>query len=58
MEQVVTIKEAKKEYEIIPSFNNDGETIENVIESAFLKYLKYNDYKWYKNLFFQHWVFL
>ena len=45
MEQVVTIKEAKKEYEIIPSFNNDAETIENVIESAFLKYLKYNDYK-------------
>lgn len=45
MEQVITTKETKKEYEIIPSFNNNGETIENVIQSAFLKYLKYNDYK-------------
>ena len=45
MEQVITTKETKKEYEIIPSFNNNGETIESVIQSAFLKYLKYNDYK-------------
>ena len=45
MEQVITTKETKKEYEIIPSFNNNRETIESVIQSAFLKYLKYNDYK-------------
>ena len=45
MEQVITTKETKKEYEIIPTYNNNGETIESVIQSAFLKYLKYNDYK-------------
>lgn len=45
MEQVITTKENKREYKIISSFNNNGETIENVIQSAFLKYLKYNDYK-------------
>ena len=45
MEHVTTTKESKKEYEIIPSFNNNGETIESVIQRAFLKYLKYNDYK-------------
>ena len=45
MEQVIPIKETKKEYEIIASFNDNGEKIENVIQSAFLKYLKYNDYK-------------
>lgn len=45
MEQVITTKETKKDYEIIPSFNNNGETIECVIQNAFLKYLKYNDYK-------------
>ena len=44
MEQVIT-KKTKKEYEIIPLYNNNGETIENVIQNAFLKYLKYNDYK-------------
>lgn len=41
----VTDKEIKKEYEIIPTFSNNGNTIEFVIENAFLKYLKYNDYK-------------
>ena len=35
----------KKEYEIIPTFNDNGESIEVVIQSAFQKYLKYNDYK-------------
>lgn len=45
MEQVITTKENKKEYEIIPSFNKDGENIEKIIQNAFLKYLKYNDYK-------------
>lgn len=45
MEQVISAKETKKEYEIIPSFNNNGEKIGKKIESAFLKYLKYNDYK-------------
>lgn len=45
MEQVITTKETKKEYEIIPVFKDNGEKIENVIQSAFLKYLKYNDYK-------------
>ncbi len=41
----VTNKEIKKEYEIIPTFCNNGKKIEIVIEDAFLKYLKYNDYK-------------
>ena len=45
MENVITTKESKKEYEIIPSFNSEGEKIEKIIESAFLKYLKYTDYK-------------
>lgn len=45
MKQVTTTKETKKEYEIIPVFNDNGKKIENVIQSAFLKYLKYNDYK-------------
>ena len=45
MDQVITTDESKKEYKIIPSFNKDGENIENIIQNAFLKYLKYNDYK-------------
>lgn len=45
MKNVTTNKESKNKYEIIPSFNNEGEKIEKIIESAFLKYLKYNDYK-------------
>lgn len=45
MEQAITTKENKKDYEIITSFNSNGETIEEVIQSAFLKFLKYNDYK-------------
>lgn len=44
MEQINN-KTKKKEYEIIPIFSKDTIKIENVIESAFLKYLKYNDYK-------------
>lgn len=52
MEQVITTKENKKEYKIIPSFNNDGENIEKIIQNAFLKYLKYNDYKWFEKEFF------
>ena len=34
-----------KEYKIIPIFSNNGKSIENAIENAFIKYLKYNDYK-------------
>ena len=45
MDNVITTKETKKEYEIIPSFNTTGDTIEAVIQNAFFKYLKYNDYK-------------
>ena len=45
MKQAITTNESKKEYKIIPSFNTNGETIESVIQNAFLKYLKYNDYK-------------
>ena len=45
MKKVKSTKKIKKEYEIIPAFNNNGESIESVIQSAFLKYLKYNDYK-------------
>ena len=46
MEKATCIKEeTKKQYEIVPIFNNNGEKIENVIQKAFLKYLKYNDYK-------------
>ena len=46
MEQdIYTDKKCKKEYEIIPLFSDNGETIESAIQSAFLKYLKYNDYK-------------
>ena len=37
---------ANQKYEIIPLFNNNGEKIETIIEKAFLKYLKYNDYKY------------
>ena len=44
MEQVGN-KIKKKEYEIIPIFSKDANKIEKIIESAFLKYLKYNDYK-------------
>lgn len=44
MEQV-SIENNKTEYKIIPLFSNDGKNIETVIENAFLKYLKYNDYK-------------
>ena len=45
MNQISSNKENKKEYEIIPSFSNNGESIENVIQKAFQKYLMYNDYK-------------
>lgn len=45
MKQAITIDDNKGEYEIIPLFDNDGITIENAIQNAFLKYLKYNDYK-------------
>lgn len=38
-------KTKKKEYEIIPIFSKDSNKIEEIIEKAFLKYLKYNDYK-------------
>ncbi len=38
-------KNTKKDYEIIPCFCNNGNKIEDIIQSAFLKYLKYNDYK-------------
>lgn len=41
----VSAKTTKQEYKIIPLFSNDGKKIENAIENAFLKYLKYNDYK-------------
>lgn len=44
MEQIDN-KTKKKEYEIIPIFSKDSNKIEKIIESAFLKYLKYNDYK-------------
>lgn len=44
MEQVST-KNTKTEYKIIPLFSNDGKKIDIIIENAFLKYLKYNDYK-------------
>lgn len=44
MEETIT-KNNKNEYEIIPLFSNNGMKIENAIENAFLKYLKYNDYK-------------
>lgn len=40
-----TTKKEKKEYEIVPLFNENGENIEKAIQKAFLKYLKYNDYK-------------
>lgn len=35
----------KTEYKIIPLFSNNGKKIDTIIENAFLKYLKYNDYK-------------
>ncbi len=38
-------KTKRKEYEIIPIFSKDANKIDKIIESAFLKYLKYNDYK-------------
>lgn len=41
----ITTKKDKQEYQIIPIYSTDGKKIEDVIESAFLKYLKYNDYK-------------
>ena len=43
--QETMVNESKKEYKIIPLFDNNGESIENVIQNAFFKYLKYNDYK-------------
>lgn len=45
MEQNSISKTNNNEYKIIPSFNKEGEKIENVIQNAFFKYLKYNDYK-------------
>lgn len=44
MEKIST-KTNNKDYVIIPIFNNNGNSIEIAIENAFLKYLKYNDYK-------------
>lgn len=44
MKQVDT-QNNKKQFQIIPIFNNSGENVEKVIINAFLKYLKYNDYK-------------
>lgn len=38
-------KEKKTTYEIFPLYSNNGKSIDAVIEGAFLKYLKYNDYK-------------
>lgn len=45
MEQIFT-KTINQGYKIIPLFSNNGEKIETIIENAFLKYLKYNDYKY------------
>lgn len=45
MEQNIISKTSNNEYTIIPTFNNNGEKIETVIQNAFFKYLKYNDYK-------------
>ena len=45
MEQSNDMKTKKKEFEIIPIFNKNGEKIETVIQNAFLKFLNYNDYK-------------
>lgn len=45
MKQIST-KNVNSDYKIIPLFNNTGEKIETVIEKAFIKYLKYNDYKY------------
>jgi len=44
MSKTVT-KNNQQEFEIIPIFSENSEKVENVIISAFLKYLKYNDYK-------------
>lgn len=38
-------KDNKQKYEIVPLYSNNGKHIEKAIENAFLKYLKYNDYK-------------
>ena len=35
----------KKEYSIIPIFKEKGESFEEVVQKAFIKYLKFNDYK-------------
>ena len=45
MKNIKDTKEQKTEYKIIPIFATDGDTIETVIQNAFLKYLKFNDYK-------------
>lgn len=45
MEQLST-KSTSQNYKIIPLFSNNGTKIETIIEKAFLKYLKYNDYKY------------
>ena len=38
-------KNKKNEYDIIPIFNPNGEKVEIAIQNAFMKFLKYNDYK-------------
>lgn len=35
----------KNQYKIIPIFKNNEKKIDDVIKSAFIKYLNYNDYK-------------
>ena len=42
----ISTKTINLEYKIILLFNENGEKIESIIEKAFLKYLKYNDYKY------------
>ena len=38
-------RKAENEYKIIPIFKEQGKDFETVIVDAFVKYLKYNDYK-------------
>jgi len=45
MEHIEKNKIDKKEYEIIPFFSKEDRTIEMVIENAFIKFLKFNDYE-------------
>lgn len=41
----ISSQDTDNNYKIIPLFSNDGKSIDTIIENAFLKYLKYNDYK-------------